>query len=142
MVREANRLAVQYGPVRSDVALAQGAERTRIVATDGLNPTYTLQLVQEDASPANTRTLETIRTYTVPAKVKAEYFADSVGAFVSVTPLADWDPGFVVKCYANGDCDGRTLFFQAYGNAAQLDYRARVSVMPLGGSVYIRRDWN
>ena len=28
------------------------------------------------------------------------------------------------------------------GNAAQMDYRSRMSVMPLGAAIYVRKDWN
>jgi hypothetical protein len=35
------------------------------------------------------------------------------------------------------------LFFQAAnGNASQVDFQGKVSIMPLGGAITTRRDWN
>lgn len=140
MVSEASRLAGMYGPVRADVAAANGTERTIITASAGPNPTFTLQLVVEDTAPATTRQLQTIQTYTVPIKVAAESYADTVGAYAAVTPLTTWT-SFSMNCYANGTCDSRTLFFsQPTGKTS--DRQARVSVMPLGAAIYVRSDWN
>lgn len=143
MAREASREAVAYGTLRPDVglALAQKA-RTRITASAGPQPTFTLQRFVENAAPATTGTWTTISTYTVPLKVTSDAYANTVGAYASVTPLATWS-SFSMSCYPDGTCDPRTLFFsQTNGNAAQMDYQSRISVMPLGAAIYIRRDWN
>ena len=48
-----------------------------------------------------------------------------------------------MSCYPDGTCDPKTLFFsQTNGTAGKMDYRSRLSVMPLGAAIYVRRDWN
>jgi prepilin-type N-terminal cleavage/methylation domain-containing protein len=143
LVREGSREAVSYGMVRAQVAAVNGKQRTRITGAGAVNssPTFTLQRFVENSAPATTGTWVTMQTYQTPAKVIGVAFATSVGAYASVTLLTDWNT-FVVNCYPNGTCDGATLFFQAAtGNTGNLDFRSRVSVLPLGTATLIRNDW-
>lgn len=141
LVSEASRLAAMYGPVRADVAAATGKERTEIVVdSSGSNVKFILRLYLEDAEPQTTRQSQDVQTYTVDNKVTPESFATTVGGYGSVTPISSWST-FSLKCYSNGTCESRTLFFsQATGPTG--DRRARVSIMPLGAAAYVRPDWN
>ncbi|NVB79470.1 MAG: prepilin-type N-terminal cleavage/methylation domain-containing protein, partial [Kofleriaceae bacterium] len=139
MVSEASRLAAQYGPVRADVAAAHGTERTYIEATTaGPRPKFTLYLRVEHAEPSNAIDEVEIQSYDMDDEAKrvtAESFANSVGKYADVTPISDWDQ-FSIKCYSNGTCEPRTLYFsQATGSSK--DRKARVSVMPLGAAIYV-----
>jgi prepilin-type N-terminal cleavage/methylation domain-containing protein len=149
MVQEASRRAIALGPVRSNVALALNSKsRTRITATlaTGTQPTFALEKLVEDPDPNNaTGTWVTLQTYTVDANVLADSWAIGVGPHGSpLTLVTNWnDTTFTIGCYPDGRCDSRTLFFQAAdGNAAQLDYQAKLAVMMLGGAITTRRDWN
>lgn len=148
MVSEASRLAAQYGPVRADVAAVNGTHRTYIdidTTTAGPYPTFQLHLLIEDAEPATTRQDVIVQSYNLADKrdanqrVTAESFATTVGAYADVTPISDWST-FTLKCYSNGTCEPRTLFF-SQGTGSSKDRQARVSVMPLGAATYVRPDW-
>ena len=145
LVREGARRAVALGPVRADVAAAvvSGKARTRIIATAGPHPTFTLERLQEDGPPpTNTATWIAIQSYTVPDEVTAQEWAVGVGAHAGPIALdPDWS-AFETHCYPDGTCDARSLFFQATTPGAAADNFARMSVMPLGGAIMTRPDWN
>lgn len=140
MGAEASRLALQYGPVRSDVAEAQGKSRTRITATAGPNPTFTVWLVQERAAPDTTVDLIEMQSYDVPRTITADAFATTVGTYTTITPVTDWTT-FTLNCYPNGTCDGRTLFFSS-ASGPTTDRQARVAILPIGAGGHVLRTWN
>jgi prepilin-type N-terminal cleavage/methylation domain-containing protein len=141
LVREASREAVSYGTLRPDVSAALGQKaRTRITATAGPQPTFTLwRFVEDTTNP--TGNWVSVMGYTVPASVTASAYADSVGAYAAVSPQTTWT-SFQLYCYPDGTCDSRTLFFTKTNGSGGLDYQSRLSVMPLGAAIYVRRDWN
>ncbi|MEO8700083.1 MAG: prepilin-type N-terminal cleavage/methylation domain-containing protein [Kofleriaceae bacterium] len=157
LVREANRRAVALGPVRANVALALGSKaRTRITATGTTVPTFTLERLLEDPNPGvGSAGWVPVQTYTVAATVEGRSFSPGVGsagALAGTMVTNNWTT-FEVRCYPDGTCDdfstsspisGSTLFFEAgVGHGDQdLDSQARMSVMPLGGAIYTRKDWN
>ena len=90
LFREASREAVQYGTIRPNVVVASKA-RTKITATAGPNPTFTLQRFVEDTpDTATTGTWVIVESYTVPNGVTASAYATSVGAYASVSPQTTW----------------------------------------------------
>jgi len=135
MVREASRRAIAGGPVRADVQVAAGcgSARTKITST---GTTFTLNLLVE-GSPG-TCSWSLLDSYPLPASVAANSYAAAVGAMASVTTSTTWS-SFGVGCYASGLCDAGTLFFERSTGAAR---QSRLSVLPLGAAVYIRKDWN
>jgi len=142
LVREASREAVSYGTLRPDVgtALNQRA-RTKVTATSGPQPTFTLWRFTED-SASSTGNWVSMMSYTVPGSVTSDAYADTVGSYAAVTPQTTWS-SFTMYCYPDGTCDSKTLFFsQTNSSAGHMDYQSRLSVMPLGAAIYVRRDWN
>jgi prepilin-type N-terminal cleavage/methylation domain-containing protein len=141
MVHEASRLAVSQGVVRADVVANYGSKaRTRIVATAGPNPTFSLQLLIENASPANTGVWNTVQVYTVPSKVIADSWSPDNKSYVLAAKSSDFTT-WTFLCYPNGSCDGRSIFFQSTVTSG-LDYQARLGILPLGTATLIRKDWN
>jgi len=144
LVQDASRRAIALGPVRSDVALALGSKaRTRIIAIGSGSPTFLLQKLVEDPLPANTASWVEVGRYGVDSAVIGDSWAVGAGSHATLTPLyTDWT-AFTANCYPDGRCDGRTLFFQAANsNASRVDFQGKVSIMPLGGAITTRRDWN
>ena len=135
MVREAHRRAISSGMVRADVQVAAGCGKARTKLTsDGT--TYSLNLLVEGTVGTCTWTL--LDSYTLPSAVTTNSYSLSVGAKASVTTSTTWS-SFSVGCYASGLCDPGSLYFERSSGAAR---QSRLSVLPLGGAVYIRTDWN
>lgn len=143
LVREANRRAVALGPVRSAVALNIGTKaRTRVRGTaGGPRPTLVLERLQEDPSPANTASWLAVTQYTVAREVVGESWGAGVGSHAALTRSTDWTT-FEARCYPDGTCDPHTLFFEAADPGSESERYARMSIMPLGGAILTRRDWN
>ena len=146
LVREASRRAVALGPVRADVAVALGSKaRTRITAAPSVPPeppgtvTFTLDRLQE-AGPGAGDWIQ-IETYTTDVHVLADSWAPGVGSYETLTPTTDWTT-FSSECRPDGICDARTLFFQAAISGPTYEQLARISIMPLGGAITTRTDWN
>lgn len=148
LVREANREAMRLGPVRSDVVLGTGIKaRTRLIAYGSTtNLTFQIDRLVEHAGDAGAD-WEPLKTYQMSSHVTAPYWADGVGSYTTLSATASstygssTTPAFVSLCYVDGTCQGKTVFFQAVKQTA-VNGQARVSIMPLGGAAYIRRDWN
>jgi prepilin-type N-terminal cleavage/methylation domain-containing protein len=141
LVREGSRRAIALGPVRPDVAVALGKARTRIRATAGPQPTFILERLQEDPPPAPTGVWIEVQRYTVDASAIGDSWAAGVGSHAALPLVVDWST-FVAQCYPNGTCDPRSLFFQSAGPASPDEAFARLSIMPLGGAILLREDWN
>jgi prepilin-type N-terminal cleavage/methylation domain-containing protein len=142
LVREGSRRAVALGPVRSNVALAMGTRaRTRIVGSGTTQVMFTLQRLQESPAPAATASWIDVATVTVDKSVLADSFGNSVGSYAALARSSTWS-AFVAYCYPEGKCDARTLFFKAVKPTGTSDTYAKLAVMPLGGAVMTRRDWN
>ena len=142
LVSEASREAVSYGTLRPDVGTALNQKsRTKLTATAGPQPTFTLwRFVEDSVSP--TGNWVSVMSYTVPRQVTSDAYADTVGSYAAVTPQTTWT-SFTMFCYPDGTCDPKTMFFsQTNGTAGRMDYQSRLSVMPLGAAIYVRRDWN
>lgn len=143
LVREASRRAVALGPVRPNVAVALVSKkaRTRIRGVAGAQPTFVLERLQEDPAPANTASWIWILSYTVDQAVVGESWADGVGSHAALTLQSDFG-ALEVLCYPDGTCQSKTLFFEATKTGNPRDNFARLSIMPLGGAILTRRDWN
>jgi prepilin-type N-terminal cleavage/methylation domain-containing protein len=144
MVQESGRRAVALGPVRPDVATALGSKvRTKILATQsGSIVTFTSYFLQEAAvgasPPANWFPMD---NYVVDAKVQTVNWGSAVGDS-TMTPLFTTWANFAVTCQPSGTCDSRTLFFQAAITVPTYEQYAKLAIMPLGGSISTRMDWN
>jgi prepilin-type N-terminal cleavage/methylation domain-containing protein len=143
LVREASRRAVALGPVRAAVALNIGTKaRTRVRGTTaGPRPTLVLERLQEDPAPANTAVWIAVMQYTVAREAIGESWGAGVGSHAVLTRSTDWT-AFEARCYPDGTCDPHTLFFEAADPGSESDRYARMSIMPLGGAILTRRDWN
>jgi hypothetical protein len=168
MVHEANRRAIALGPVRANVAgPLRSKARTQILgAKIGDDPvTFTLYRLEEDLNGGTTAAWLPLQSYTLPAGIEAVWWdasvvvgappasADQIGR-----PGADWDApppvtptpapavapdGFYVQCRPDGTCDGRTLYFQSHElTGATFERQAKLSILPLGGAITTRPDWN
>jgi len=161
LVHEAGRRAVALGPVRSDVAIALGTKaRTRILAAQtGTTVSFTLYRLQEAAVGVSTGVWQPVSTYTVDKNVLAFQFATGVVDQQTASPiLTSWDApadpstaGFRVQCRPDGTCDAKTLFFcrPATPGSSTCDttgpsyeLKAKLAIMPLGGAITTRTDWN
>jgi prepilin-type N-terminal cleavage/methylation domain-containing protein len=166
MVHEAGRRAVALGPVRADVVSALKATgiatpraRTQVLAaqTGGGPVTFTLYRLQEAILPTADGTWIPIESYTVDKHVKSTAWVSGAGAaFPATVPPWDVQPlppaapssGFVAQCFPDGTCDSRTLFFERQDLAtgvvtgASYELKAKLSIMPLGGAITTRADWN
>ncbi len=141
LVSDATRIAVKGGPVRSDVALAEGSKRrSRIVGsvTDGVVG-FSVEVLTEEANTPTPR-WEQVQAMAMPRSVTAEDFATSVGDHASVALETDWTQ-FEISCFPNGSCTATSLFFSSLEGATS-DRHARVSVLPLGTATFIKNDWN
>ena len=148
LVREANRRAVALGPVRADVALNIGTKaRTRVRCLEaGRWPTFVLERLQEDLPPSSSAAWIAVAQYTVARETVADSWAPGVGApgvgaYEALARSTDW-AAFEARCYPDGTCDPHTLFFEAAEQGAESERHARMSIMPLGGAIMTRRDWN
>lgn len=143
LLREGNRRAIALGPVRPNVAQALGSKaRTRVIALAGLQPTFILQRLEEDPNPniASANWIEITR-FSTDRNVKADSFGNDVGSHASLPLITDFST-FVATCYPDGRCDPRSLFFEQVSPTSVTEQQARVSIMPLGGAIMTRRDWN
>jgi len=143
LLREANRRAVALGPVRAEVALGIGTKaRTRVRGIrGGPQPTFVLERLQEEAPPSTGAVWVAVVQYTVAREAVAESWAPGVGAYGALARSDDWT-ALEVRCYPDGTCDPYTLFFEAAERASESQRFARLSVMPIGGAIMTRRDWN
>lgn len=155
LVHEASRRAVALGPVRSDVATTLGVkDRTQILATvSGTTVKFTLyRLVEAAVGAVPPATWVPVESYDVHPNVVAVKWGPAVGDKTMIPLSTTWDTlaGLTINCRPDGTCDPRTLFFQNVipGPDCQAatgplnDQCAKVSVMPLGGAITTRADWN
>jgi prepilin-type N-terminal cleavage/methylation domain-containing protein len=144
-MREASRRAVALGPVRPGVAAALGTKartRVRTIAPFTVQPIFVLERLQEDPSPAVTANWIEVERYTVDAAVKGDSWGTGVAPKATVTGLSTSWSGFETKCFPNGTCESRSLYFEATNPKKPNERYARLSIMPLGGAILVREDWN
>jgi|GEM_PF-2503841 len=146
LVQEASRRAIALGPVRGDVAIPCGKARTKITATGAAGaagaPTFWYWRIQENPSPDVSCNWILVESYVTDMSVFGDSFATTVGSHASVTLLTDWTT-LNLNCYSDGRCDTVSMFFQTvFGSSGANDYQGKISVMPLGGAITTRRDWN
>lgn len=140
LVAEASRFAVKGGPVRDDVALAEGSKRrSRIVGsvTAGVVG-FSVEVLVEESGP--TPRWERMQAMSLPRTVTADDFAMAVGDRGSLALATDWDH-FELSCFPGGSCTASSLYFSSTEGPAG-DRHARVAVLPLGTATYIKNDWN
>lgn len=143
LVHEASRRAVALGPVRADVATALGSKaRTQILAAvSGTVVTFTLYRLEEGGPGVGT--WMPIESFAVDPNVLAVQWAPGVGDQTMAGLSTTWaPPGFAAQCRPDGTCDPRTLFFQSAIAGPTHEQFAKVSIMPLGGAITTRTDWN
>ena len=146
LVQEASRRAIALGPVRGDVAAACGKARTKITATGTAstagNPTFWYWRMQELGLGVTTCNWVLVESYVTDKNVWGDSFATTVGSHATVSLITDWTT-LNLNCYPDGRCDTITMFFQSvFGSTTANDYQGKVAVMPLGGAITTRRDWN
>jgi len=146
--------------------------RTQVMAwTSGAFVTFTLYRLEEDL-PDGIATANWVKVeeYTVHRNVQPMLWAPDVGDRTMTGQTGTWDspnagvptfvatpvppgppPGLIIRCRPDGTCDSTTMFFQANpagpdcatAPAGPLnDWCAKLSVMPLGGAITLRPDWN
>jgi prepilin-type N-terminal cleavage/methylation domain-containing protein len=158
LAREASRRAIALGPVRANVAFALNSKaRTQILAsqTGAGQVTFTLFRLQEDVGGTATAQWLPLQVYTVDKGVDSVRWERNVVAGTAPVTAAGqiWDvqpapptpptQGFVVQCKPDGTCDPYTLFFQSTGlTGAVYERQAKLAIMPLGGAILTRPDWN
>jgi prepilin-type N-terminal cleavage/methylation domain-containing protein len=143
LVHEANRRAVALGPVRADVAVALGSKaRTQILGSQvGSTVTFTLYRLLEAPPPSPTGAWLPLESYVVDPNVLAVQWAPFVGDQTMAGLTSSWG-SFVSQCKPDGTCDSNTLFFQAAIAGPTYEQYAKISIMPLGGAITTRTDWN
>jgi prepilin-type N-terminal cleavage/methylation domain-containing protein len=151
LFREASRRAVALGPVRPDAALNFGRARTRVSTQVVTIPPgvqavkFTLERLQEGTLPG-TGAWFFVEDYTVDKNVVTVQWAIGVGDQTMAGLTTDFTVpapnGFTATCRPDGICDSRTVFFQAAIAGPTYEQLAKVSIMPLGGSINTRTDWN
>jgi prepilin-type N-terminal cleavage/methylation domain-containing protein len=125
--------------------------------------TFTLWRLQENPLPASSGTWIALAQYTTDAKVDVESWAPGAVSHTAAgrtTSWTAWSPPAgtppPVSCRPDGTCDACTVFFQAVPAgpscdptaspappaATLYDQCAKLSVMPLGGAISTRTDWN
>ena len=145
LMREASRRAVALGPVRPAVAAALGTKartRVRTIAPFTEQPIFVLERLQEDPSPAVTANWVEVERYTVDTAVRGDSWGTGVAPKATVTGLSTSWSGFETKCFPNGTCESRSLYFESTIVKKSDERYARISVMPLGGAILVREDWN
>lgn len=144
LFREASRRAVALGPVRSDVVSVYGRARTQVRASVvtvswGTAVKFTLERLQEGSTGAASWVF--VEDYTVDRNVLASQWASGIGD-QTMTGLTTNFSTFVSQCRPDGTCDWRTVFFQAATSVPTYEQYAKLAVMPLGGAITTRADWN
>lgn len=145
LFREASRRAVALGPVRPDVVLAYGRARTRVKTLAVTIPPgvpavkFTMERLQEDG-PLGTAWYY-VEDYTTDKNVVAANWALGVGDHTMGSQSSNFD-NITLYCRPDGSCDAITMFFQAAIAGPTYEQLAKISVMPLGGSINTRIDWN
>ena len=140
LFHEANRRAVALGQVLPAVAATYGRARTQIKASvSGTQVTFTLYRLQEGSS--NTATWVPVDSYTVDKNVLAVQWGPKVGDQTMPGITTDFTT-FASTCKPDGTCDPRTVFFQYVIAGPDYESKAKLAVMPLGGAINTRMDWN
>jgi len=142
LFREASRRAVALGPVRSDIVTGFGRARTRVTSAvvtppwGGTAVQFTMQRLEEGA-PGSASWVY-VDSYTVDRNVTTVQWANENG----VISTSFSGTAFTVQCKPDGTCDARTVFFQSAISVPNYEALAKLSVMPLGGAITTRTDWN
>lgn len=137
LVRETARKAVALGPVRDDVAAAEGTTaRTRLLIEDhGDRIELTIEaLVEDPVASHGTWTRLASRAIgpglAIGGSTPRAVLEDGEGP--EEGPPAD---AIELRCYAEGTCDARTIYFAGKRSVA------RTAVLPLGGSPVVFTSW-
>ncbi|HET9625732.1 MAG TPA: type II secretion system protein [Kofleriaceae bacterium] len=139
LFREASRRAVALGQVQPTVAVAFGRARTRVIgSTSGTQVTFTMQRLQEAVGSTPTSWVFVDR-YVVDKNVLAVQWANGVGTLTGLT--SDFST-FSSACKPDGTCDAKTVYFQYAVAGPDFEQKAKLAVMPLGGAINTRTDWN
>jgi prepilin-type N-terminal cleavage/methylation domain-containing protein len=148
LMRETGRRAVTGGAVRGDVVIANAAllgptnqfPRTRLHVLAGTPRVIAVERLQENVTPSTGAQWFTVQNMTVPKTVKLDGWrstADLNGGVGPLVTLAASDE-VEIKCYPNATCDAATLYFSDVNDATS---KARVVIMPLGGSPVVYESW-
>ncbi len=138
---ETSRKAIAAGAVRSDVALAQrSAARTHALFTvgNGGGGTMRMDRLEEDPLPSDGASWNQLATLTLPRTIRIAGIraaADLTGLGIE-TAVATGNQ-IEVKCYPDGRCDGITIYLETTDHRR----KARVSVLPLGGTPVTFDTW-
>jgi len=148
LFKEAGRRAVTNGAVRGDVVLANPSlingtgqfPRTRIHVRNTTPRLITVERLQEDPAPLTTASWYTVQQMTLPPQVVIKGWRPTADLNGGVGPSVNLNPTdeVTVQCYPNALCDAATLYFD---NAKGYSAKARVVMMPLGGSPVVYESW-
>jgi hypothetical protein len=112
-----------------------------VTTTWGTAVKFTLERLQEGAP--NAAAWIFVEDYTVDRTVVAVQWAAGVGNQTMPGISTNFaSAAFTAVCKPDGTCDARTLFFQAAIAGPAYEQLARLTVMPLGGAITTRTDWN
>lgn len=146
-ISEASRKAVAGGSVRDDVLVALGSSvpanqaRTLVSITVGATGGGTVSVAQleEDPLPANTASWVTLSSTTLHRAVTLDGFRTGATLTSVTAPETALAAGATleIRCYPDGSCDGMVIYTSSTRGAR----KARVVVMPLGGSPLTFDSW-
>ncbi len=141
MVSEASRRAVSGGAVRANVATALGVTaRTRIIIEGGSPVILSLERLEEDPTPTSTSAswIE-LRRVALSKQIVLAGYTDTPTVSGTTGPDTALGSGATkeIYCSANGRCTGVMVYF----SAAHGPRRARMVLLPLGGSPITFASW-
>ena len=141
LMNEARRRAQAAGPVRADVAAANGIRyRERVEYADsGAYATLFLCELTEDAAPATTYKWVQLSYVTLPAKATIRGVSSVAASLPGGTVPGSLAAGTVKYFYPDGSADAHTVWLATRGLASGETYR--ITVMPLTGSAEAYAGW-
>ena len=141
MVSEASRRAVSGGAVRANVATALGVTaRTRITIEGGSPAILSLERLEEDPSPTSTDAAWVeLRRVALSKRVVLAGYSETPTVSATAGPTTTLGTGATksIYCEANGRCTGIMVYFAAARGAR----RARMVLLPLGGTPVTFTSW-
>ncbi|MBK9036122.1 MAG: prepilin-type N-terminal cleavage/methylation domain-containing protein [Myxococcales bacterium] len=141
MVSEASRRAVASGPVRANVSDALGVSaRTRVIIEAGDPVVISLERLEEDPSPTSTAAAWVeFRRVALARQVKLAGWTEPPTVSATAGPANTLASGASkeIYCEANGRCSGVMVYFES----ATGKYRARMVLLPLGGTPITFSSW-
>jgi len=142
-VRECARVAVERGPVRSDVALALGSSaRARLVVkplTGSPAQDVTVEVLEEEDAPSTAASWGPVSRFRFSGAIRVAGYRTTGELTRGLGPEVTVGTDEVVaECRPNGSVDPMTYYLDGDGSASE---RARVVVLPLRGEPVAMDGW-